>query len=127
MKKIFMCIFSVFISSAKPGETVSITKINPPEFTYGGIKGGLIPVPSYAIIKAYNDDMNSVVYRCYADETGHFKLANVIPGNYHIIIAYVPNMQGTVPEPMPYLYFEVRGIVVGINMVTELGDIQLIK
>jgi hypothetical protein len=139
MKNIFLPFFAILIVSAvftscskenltlnKPGETTSAAKMNPPEFTYGGIAGTLNPAPSYAIIKIYNDELNYVVYRCYADQTGHFKIGSIIPGNYHIIIAYVLNYQGTPPEPMPYLYFEIRGIIVNINTVTDLGDIQLI-
>lgn len=139
MKNIFLRIFVIFIASAvfvscskekltlsKSSETTSIAKMYPPVFTYGGISGALIPAPYYAAIKIYNDDMNTGTY-CYADQAGYFKMGGLIPGNYHIMVVYILNYQATPPEPVEYRYYEIRGIVVKENLVTELGDIILTK
>lgn len=41
---------------------------------------------SYAIIKLLNDENN---YNTLTDESGHFELANVVPGEYEIKVSLV--------------------------------------
>ena len=138
MKNInFLRVFTIFIASAiffscskekiypgKSNETIGSAKMGP-VYNYGGISGTLSPAPYYAALKIYNDEENFGT-SCFADLDGNFKIAGLVPGNYHIIVVYIPNVPGTAPVG-EYRYFEIPGITVEPGMVTELGIIPLPK
>ena len=132
-KTIFLRIFSIFIATAifigcskeglsvnDSGKTGGVTK-TVPDHNYGGITGKLSPVPSYAAIKVYNDAENFGT-STFPDINGNFRVSNLIPGIYRVVVIYIP--QGA-PSESEYKYFEIRGVIVEEVKVTDLGEIML--
>jgi len=137
MKNIFNGrILTVFIASAifvscskenlylgKSSETNSTAKMVP-VYNYGGISGTLTPAPYYSVLKIYNEEENFGT-SCYPDLNGNFKIGDLVPGIYRIMVVFIPKIPGTVPVG-EYSYFEIRGIIVEPGMVTELGDVVIL-
>ena len=126
-------IFIIFVASAiliscskdqlslgNSNETASGKK-DIPVWNYGGISGKLVPVPSYAVLKIYNDAENSAT-SASPDMNGNFSIANLIAGTYRIVVVYIPS---GAPPSSEYSYHEIRGIIVEPGTVTQLGDIIL--
>jgi len=131
--KTFLRIFIILIASAiiiscskenlqvaNSGETTSGTKTIP-VYNYGGISGKLIPAPSYAILKIYNDAENFAT-TASPDMNGNFVISNLLAGTYRIVVVYIPP---GAPPGSEYRYHEIRGIIVEPGAVTNLGDIIL--
>ena len=115
----------IFISCSKEELTVSNSvEAKGGGITYpvhfGGMTGKLSPVPFYAGLKIYNDEQGSVT-TATPDAMGRFTVTDLYPGTYRILITYVP--MGAPPDD--YRNFEVRGIIVQSDMVTDVGEIIL--
>ena len=84
---------------------------------FGLISGVLDPVPIKASIVAYND--NFLSEETITDPDGAFKIGDLPPGAYTLLISYVPVSFST------YLTFEVYKITVLPGTLTDLGIINL--
>lgn len=123
MLKIFIASL-IFISCSKEeltesnsGEPKGGSMIYPVHF--GGASGKLSPTPSYAALKLYNDEQHSVTGGAI-DGNGFFRVMDLFPGTYRILVVYIP--AGTGGE---YRNFEIQGVVVQSDLVTNLGEIML--
>ncbi len=130
---VLLRIFMIFLASAifiscskdqlgsdRPDKTTGAAK-EIPVWNYGGISGKLTPVPSYAVLKIYNDDEHFGT-SASPDMNGNFNITNLIPGTYRIVVVYIPS---GAPPNSEYSYHEIRGIIVEPGTVTQLGDIIL--
>ena len=108
------------LSAPNQGETTGGSKTIP-VYNYGGISGKLVPAPSYAAIKVYNENENSATSGS-ADMNGNFTIPNLFPATYRLVVIYIP---AGAPPNSEYSYYERRGIVVEPGVVTQLGDIIL--
>jgi hypothetical protein len=104
-------------------EATTLTKITPvnsgrvnPNYV-GTISGTLIAAPLKASIMAYNDHYQSE--EAVANQDGTFKMNNLPPDGYTLLIKYVP-VNGA-----DYLTFEVYKIIVVAGQHTDVGVIVL--
>jgi hypothetical protein len=138
MKSIFLRIFAISIASAifiscskenltlnkSSQPTISTTKAYPVPYI-GGLTGMLTPAPYYADLKFYLDGSEFISY-CMADQAGHFKIGNLTPGTYHIMIRYIPVLPGAYPD-REYKYMQIQGVLVEDGIIRDMGDIVLIQ
>ena len=86
---------------------------------FGGVSGKLSPTPSYAALKLFNDEQHSVTEGT-VDGNGSFRVMDLFPGTYRMLIVYI--LPGTGGQ---YRNYEIQGILVQSDMVTNLGEIIL--
>jgi hypothetical protein len=138
MKSIFLRIFAISIASAIfiscSKENLTVNKLSQPTISTakaypvsysGGLTGRLTPTPYYADLKFYLDGSEFISY-CLADQKGYFKIDNLTPGTYHIMVRYIPVLPGAYPERL-YNYMEIQRVLVEDGIIRDMGDIVLIQ